>query len=143
MSSLELHGSRSLAAQKAIARNQQVFIGKDPPSQEQTQTIESDLKRYVLYVSSAKNRRPMCQKALDLLALNAALKLDFFIVDIDDILIRPKWMENIPCMVLKEEKKALSEDGCIRFLMRNIAEYKSKEKTFQKRKALGHQKPLW
>ena len=96
-----------------------------------------------MYVSSAKDRKPMCQKALDLLALNASLKLDVLIIDIDDILIRPQWMNNLPCMVLKEEKKALSEDGCIRFLMRHIGEYKLREKTYQKRKTLGHQKPTW
>jgi hypothetical protein len=114
--------------------------------QKSTEVSDLDFKKYILYVSGGKEddgkenaRKPLCVKTLESLKLNTSLKMDTLIIYADDLLTKPSWLSQLPCLVFKEEKKALSGQACLAYLNSSEAkEYKSNLKMFQKRRNFGH-----
>jgi hypothetical protein len=104
-------------AEKALARTNSAVQSK-PPSAAEPST-DADFKSFILYVSSADKRSAQCIKALEALSLNSSMKLDTLIQDVDALASRPTWLDSVPCIVIKSEKKALKDDACVRFIIEN------------------------
>jgi hypothetical protein len=142
-------GSRNSAALKAHDRHEQStsLINMHQSQQKPTEVSDVDFKKYVLYVSGGKeengqehnSRKPLCIKTLESLKLNTSLKMDTLIIYADDLLTRPAWLSQLPCLVFKEEKKALSGEACLSYLNSSDAkEYKSNLRMYHKRRNFGH-----
>jgi hypothetical protein len=143
-------GSRNSAALKAHDRHEQStsLINMHQSQQKPTEVSDVDFKKYVLYVSGGKedngqehnSRKPLCIKTLESLKLNTSLKMDTLIIYADDLLTRPAWLSQLPCLVFKEEKKALSGEACLSYLNSSDAkEYKSNLRMYNKRRNFGHE----
>ncbi len=144
-------GSRNSAALKAHDRHEQStsLINMHQSQQKATEVSDVDFKKFVLYVSGGREedgqqqhqytRKQLCIKSLESLKSNASLKIDTLIIYADDLLTKPAWLNQLPCLVFKEEKKALSGQACLSYLNSSEAkDYKSNLKTFQKRRNFGH-----
>jgi hypothetical protein len=83
---------------------------------------DTDFKTYILYVPSISKRDASSNKAVESLASNTGLKRETMIVDVDSLAVKPAWLDQLPCLVVRAENKALKGEMCHRF----IQEYKSK-----------------
>lgn len=83
---------------------------------------DTDFKSYILYVPSVSKRDASSIRAVEGLAANAGLKRETMIVDVESLALRPTWLDQLPCLVVRSENKALKGEMCYRF----IQEYKSK-----------------
>jgi hypothetical protein len=77
---------------------------------------DGDFKSYVLYIHSGEKRTPYCLQALEALTANPKMKLDTLIQDVDALPTRPVWLETVPCIVIKSEKRALKESAAIDYI---------------------------
>jgi hypothetical protein len=83
---------------------------------------DTDFKTYILYVPGVTKRDAASIKAIEELAANSGLKKETMIVDVDSLALKPAWLDQLPCLVVRAENKALKGEMCHRF----IQEYKSK-----------------
>lgn len=106
---------RNNFAEKALARSASAVQSK--PSAAAEPSTDADFKSFVLYVSSADKRSAQCIKALEALSHNSSMKLDTLIQDVDALPSRPSWLDTVPLIVVKSEKKALKDEACIKFIL--------------------------
>ena len=86
------------------------------PSGREEPPTDGDFKSFVLYVYSGAKRTPECFKALEALSRNPTMKLNTLIQDVDSLLSKPTWLSIVPCLVIKDEKRALAGDGAIEYI---------------------------
>ena len=73
----------------------------------ETNTLDSDFKKYILYVSlDPQKRDALTTKVLECLSLNPKFKLHTHIQDVDILSSRPSWLQTLPTLAVKEEKRA-------------------------------------
>ena len=81
----------------------------------ETNTLDSDFKKYILYVSlDAEKRDALTTKVLECLSKNPKFKLQTHIQNVDHLSSRPSWLQTLPTLALKEERKAFVGEDCIR-----------------------------
>ena len=94
-------------------RESQQKMLMSPPIE--TNTMDSDFKKYILYVSlSSQSRDAMTTKVLDTLAKNPKFKLHTHIQNVDNLSSRPSWLQSLPTLAVKEERKAFVGEDCIK-----------------------------
>ena len=84
---------------------------------------DTDFKTYILYVPSVSKRDASSIKAIESLSANSGLTRETLIVDADALAVKPTWLDQLPCLVVRAENKALKGEMCHRF----ITEYKTKK----------------
>jgi len=97
----------------------------------ETNTLDSDFKKYILYVSlNVENRDAMTTKVLECLALNPKFKLHTHIQNVDHLSSRPNWLQTLPTLAVKDEKKAYVGEDCIKKIMQtpDVDQRRSKSK---------------
>jgi len=110
-----------------------------PPQQPLT---DADFKKFILYVESPEDRSPLSNEALRELSKSPSMKIETLIQYVTSLPNVPSWLDKVPCLVLKEEKKALKGQECIKY----IADFQTKGPDVTvsfKKKHTGHKKVLW
>lgn len=124
-------------AEKALDRTNSAVQSKPHQSDPAT---DADFKSFVLYVNASEKRSSNCIQALEALAGNPSMKLDTLIQDVDALPSRPSWLDSVPCIVVKSERRAIKDEACIKF----IVERKHKGMGVSYSKQKGHRsKVAW
>ena len=128
---------------KAIAsyaqERSQSALQMTKPSENSEPATDADFKSYVLYVDSAQNRSALCIKCLDALSSNPAMKKDTLIQVVESLAQKPAWLLKTPCLVIKNERRALKEDDCVSYILEN----KTKDRETYSRHKKNYQKAVW
>jgi len=124
-------------SQYAHSRSQAAVQSKPVPTDSMT---DADFKSYVLYVNSASKRSAACTRALEALSANPNMKIDTLIQDVDALHSKPSWLEAVPCLVVKSEKKAYKDEAAIAWILDHHT--KKSFTTYSRHKASGH-KNTW
>ena len=130
--------NRDVAAKYALDRSGTAVQSKpstvDPPT-------DYDFKSFVLYVNEASKRTPLCIQALSALSANTLMKKETLIQDFESLQQRPGWLDTVPCLVVKSERRAFKDDACIKF----IEEYKHVGAVDYRslKKSTGYKKVVW
>ena len=133
-----MSSNRDAAAAYALERSGSAVQSKpttvEPPT-------DYDFKSFVLYVHESSKRGPLCLNALSELSNNAAMKKDTLIQDLESLPLVPSWLDSVPCLVVKSERRAFKDDACIKF----IHEYRHKGAVGYRTSKLstGHKKAVW
>jgi hypothetical protein len=106
----------------------------EPPS-------DYDFKQFVLYVNDKDKRTPQCLSALAALSQNPEMKKETLVQDFGSLVTVPPWLNSVPCLVVKSERRAFKDDACIKY----IKDYKHKGAVGYSsfRKGTGHKKAGW
>ncbi len=109
------------------------------PAENSEPATDADFKSYVLYVDAVQNRSTLCMKCLDALSSNPAMKKDTLIQVVESLAQKPEWLQKTPCLVIKNERRALKEEDCVAYILEN----KTKERETYSRMKKSHKKAVW
>ena len=87
-------------------------LQQKPPAMAPPPT-DSDFKEFVLYVTPGDSG---CARALEALSTNREMKLDTLIQDVTALPARPVWLDVVPLLAVKTERKAYKAAACIDFI---------------------------
>lgn len=99
---------------------------------------DADFKSFILYVNSHSQRSSVCTKALEALSSNPEMKKCTLIQDVDALSSRPVWLETVPCLVLKSERRALKDEACIQFIHEYVCKGAVPYSSGKQKKTVGH-----
>lgn len=95
-------------------------LAKPPPADAAAAATDADFKSYVLYVHRADMRTPACTQALEALTRNPRMKLDTLIQDVEDLTTVPGWLDAVPTLVVRGERRAYKADAAIEYIGAHI-----------------------
>lgn len=130
---------RHRAVANYVQERSQSALQMTKPAENTEPATDADFKSYVLYVDGPSNRSALCIKCLDALSSNPAMKKDTLIQVVESLAQKPTWLQKTPCLVIKDERRALKEDACVAYILEN----KTKERETYSRQKKSYKKAQW
>ena len=88
-----------------------------PPPKNQEPPSDSDFKSFVMYIPAIERRDNLSNQALTALVGNPGMKVDTMIQIVDQLRTRPAWLDTLPCLVVKSEKRVYKGSACVDFIL--------------------------
>lgn len=105
---------------------------------------DADFKLYLLYVECPEQRTTLSTQVINALSAKPAMKMHTLIQHTSDLVSLPAWLDTIPCLVLKEEKKAMKGHAAIEFIEAyNVKEACGMTKGGVGKRSTGHKRVNW